>query len=811
MYRIDKDLALGVVTRVTVTSNAPTLISVGLALMSVWKVNIGRAVMIAPLIVSLYRHGGPLDLIMEIMINCLQINLNRSRSAQDLLMQHILELNIDLCAIMEPSWIGNSQEWFSSNDGNALIFAKTNLKSRITSRRSIVAVTCQGFTLISAYVSPNLTLPLFISFLEEIKSLIIQVRSPIILCGDFNAHSSFWGSTRDNRRGTLLLDYMAEFDLRLVNSGSAFTCSRAQGNSIIDLTWASAGLMSSIEDWRVNESLASLSDHLYISFSVHSGISSSVTNRGKSIRWNIKKMVEEDFITSMEWSMCTHSERLYRGGSTDYANWIVQVTCDALDFFTPRISNNVKKSRTYWWSDEIHQFRRRAIAARRIWCRCRRRLKDDNDPHYPSVYDSYKKAKRNLKNLIKKAKGVAWGELIASINDDPWGLPFKLVLSKIRRAGPGITEKLPKKTLDLLLRDLFPKGNLLKPINWPHNVWNPDYKVEYTEVYNSIRACKKANSAPGPDGIKYTVWRKLHGIAIHNLAECFTLCLKEGIYPDPWKVADLILIPKSEHTDLNPKVRPICLLDTIGKLFEKIISSRLTEWLSGHSGSSLSERQYGFRKQRSAIDALLDVRKVISSATNEGNLVLAISLDISNAFNSIPLFKIRRALFKKRAPDYLRRIVSSYLTDRKVRYRDFHGNWSYMNVTAGVPQGSVLGPLLWNIAYDSILRTLLQGKNEIFCFADDTLVLLVAENMDFLNEYVATDLRQILKSIGDLGLKLSDHKTNIMLFGGRNKELPTLKVGRSHIEAKRHMKYLGWIVNGILQGILSMSGIRQLR
>lgn len=161
------------------------------------------------------------------MVKCLQINLNKSRSAHDLLMHHILELNIDLCAVSEPSWIGNPQEWFSSIDGNSVIFAKPTSKAQIIKRRFIgVAATCEDFTLISACISPNVTLPIFISFLEKIKSIITQLNGPIILCGDFNAHSRHWGSTLDSRRGALLLDYMAKFDLRLANVGSAFTCCR---------------------------------------------------------------------------------------------------------------------------------------------------------------------------------------------------------------------------------------------------------------------------------------------------------------------------------------------------------------------------------------------------------------------------------------------------------------------------------------------------------------------------------------------------------------------------------------------------------
>lgn len=137
--------------------------------------------------------------------------------------------------------------------------------------------------------------------------------------------------------------------------------------------------------------------------------------------------------------MSTHQEDSYIGHPEEFAKWIIQVINDALEFSTPRVNTNVHKTHVYWWNEDILRLRRTLIASRRAWTRSRRRLLS-SDPHYRMVFSTYKKAKKNLKKAIRRAKGFAWRELIQNLNDDPWGLPFKLVLSKLRKIGPGITE-----------------------------------------------------------------------------------------------------------------------------------------------------------------------------------------------------------------------------------------------------------------------------------------------------------------------------------------------------------------------------------
>lgn len=146
----------------------------------------------------------------------------------------------------------------------------------------------------------------------------------------------------------------------------------------------------------------------------------------------------------------------------------------------------------------------------------------------------------------------------------------------------------------------------------------------------------------------------------------------------------------------------------------------------------------------------------------------------------------------------MRRIIDSYLTERIIKYRDINGKTKIRSVTVGVPQGSVLGLLLWCITYDAILRTALQGENEIICFADDTLIILVGDDTDEITEYFESEknyFKNVVKAIRSIGLEISPSKTEAVFFGERNKNLPTIRMGDTEIKATRHMKYLGIIID----------------
>lgn len=140
--------------------------------------------------------------------------------------------------------------------------------------------------------------------------------------------------------------------------------------------------------------------------------------------------------------------------------------------------------------------------------------------------------------------------------------------------------------------------------------WKEEYNVDTQEILYIVRKRLKRHTAPSIDGVKAAYLKNINIDMMEYLAKGLTICLKNGIFPPQWKRSQLILIPKGEDPE-HPKMRPICLLPEISKMFEKVIVDRITAWMEEHPDAQLSPNQYGFRRQKSTVDATMELREVI--------------------------------------------------------------------------------------------------------------------------------------------------------------------------------------------------------
>lgn len=273
-------------------------------------------------------------------------------------------------------------------------------------------------------------------------------------------------------------------------------------------------------------------------------------------------------------------------------------------------------------------------------------------------------------------------------------------------------------------------------------VFSPFSVRELEQAARTLRNKK----APGPDGIPSEVLKHVIQHRPSLLLNAYNSCLTAGVFPSRWKTARLVLLSKGKgYSGLPSSFRPLCMLDTAGKLLEKLIKARLLSAIE--AAGDLSPRKYGFRAGRSTIDAIRKISEAVERAENHNQhsrrVVLLVTLDVKNAFNSARWRNMTQALehtFK--VPRYLLRMTDDYLRNRTLRNESTEGR-KEKTITAGATQGSVLGPDLWNVAYNDLLRAEMLEGTLLVGYADDVAVLIAARDV----EMVHLKLNQVMRKV----------------------------------------------------------------
>jgi hypothetical protein len=321
-----------------------------------------------------------------------------------------------------------------------------------------------------------------------------------------------------------------------------------------------------------------------------------------------------------------------------------------------------------------------------------------------------------------------------------------------------------------------------------------DEMTKPSEIKLIIKKMKN-KKAPGEDGINNQVLKMLPRKALVYLTYLFNACMKNCYFPKKWKQAKVIAIPKPGKDPTNPgNYRPISLLNSISKVFERVLLYRIQEFTQ--SNNILPNQQFGFRVKHSTghqVQRIVNfVRNGLSQKLSTGMLLLDIEKAYDSVWHNGLIHKMKIKLF----PLYITKTTKSFLTDRSysVSYNELDS--PTFSINAGLPQGAALSPNLYNI-FTSDPPSL--ENTEIAIFADDTALYTSHSNAQVIIQNLQEAINVLQNYYLEWKIKINPTKSQCIYFSKRRsvRYLPTtdLNICGSSIPWSDEVKYLGVLLD----------------
>nr|XP_037871048.1 uncharacterized protein LOC119629402 [Bombyx mori] len=446
-----------------------------------------------------------------------------------------------------PYRVPSSPDWVADLEGRVAIIRRCCVSAPPTFAvvergRGFVAVLWAEIFVLGVYFSPNRTLAEFEVFLSELSRVVGRSHfRRILVLGDLNAKSLSWGSSRTCPRGRAVEEWLVGSGLLILNRGTELTCVRRLGGSVVDVTFATPDVAYRVRGWAVMVGEETLSDHRYIRFSVAAtpvgsvrGFSLPISGSARGPRWaqkrlNIERLREAAIVQA--WRLDSLGEPADVCEGVERLREAMSRVCDAA---MPRVRALAPKRQVHWWTEEIASQRRLCDISRRTYQRYRRRRTRRDPNEEDRLYEVYRTAIRTLRLAIGEAKEAAWSDLLASLDRDPWGRPYRLARNALRRWAPPATSTLPPEALQRVVGGLFPDLSgtaFVPPVMTMARIADSEEleDVSQVEFDLAVQRMRAKRTAPGPDGISSQAWAlALTGSQSHGRLVGLSLFLRKA-------------------------------------------------------------------------------------------------------------------------------------------------------------------------------------------------------------------------------------------------------------------------------------------
>ena len=628
-------------------------------------------------------------------------------------------------------------------------------------------------------------------YLQEFESAFLELQAKYrhsMILGDFNAD--------------MLIDTYDSMQLRtfIAQSGSylvPFGPTHHLKNSSTFLDLCIMDDADKLTDYgKMGVSFLSAHDLIYVTYDIN------ITRRMSrlvSCR-DFKNFKEDDFLSEV--GECDWSDLI----SSECIDSKVQIFNDRLlkcvDKHAPLKRICFRNLPAPWLTIEIRRAMRERDVLRRRWRRTKNAV----------AHDNYKTMRNLVQNLIRTAKKKYYMDIFSCM-DRPaniWDKLRHLGLIKVKDFDRCLTHSVEE--LNTFFADVGILQNIDNGIQHNLDFWADNFddaRFFFKHITPDIisKALNKIKSgAIGVDGISSRIIKVSLPCVGHIIEHIFNFSLTHGVVPRVWKSAAIVPLPKVRHPTMVQHYRPISILPVLSKVLERIVADQLIEFLTERK--LFDPCQFAYKRNTSTQTCIIRMLDEIRHAVDQRMVTISIFFDFSKAFDRVQHEHLLVKLKNKGFSCSALRWMASYLSGRTQAVYDRFENItsSQVQIRSGVPQGSVLSPLLFTL-YVSDIGSILQHCKYNF-YADDLQIYLHCKPSDIDNGVSAVneDIKSIVQWAGGCGLLLNSAKTQAILFGSARYinaiELDgfrtTIKINDSPINMSSHVKYLGVTISNTL-------------